>query len=440
MDRKGSEPEDNIVDDNRTLHSETALLVGVVHAGMSRDTVEEHLDELELLMLTAGAEVIGRFIQKRDRINSRYFVGKGKAEQIVRQAKELDADIICFDDELSPSQVRNFLQLAESIKIIDRTGLILDIFTKHARTREAKTQVELARLQYLLPRLTRLWTHLERQMGGIGTRAGAGETQIEVDRRLVRNRIAKLHKELVRIDLERETQGKKRKHMYRVALVGYTNAGKSTLMNALTGSEILVEDQLFATLDTTVRSLDLNSSHRILLSDSVGFIRKLPHSLVASFRSTLKEILEADLLLVVLDASSPTLDGHLQTVRSVLISIEAHKKDAVLVINKIDLIKDAQTFRALKLRFPKAVFVSALNHLRLDTLLGAIETTMNKSLRTTTVVFGHELGKEISSVFEEVEVLQIRYEPDGVHMRIRGNRAALARVQALSRDGALQAE
>ncbi len=402
--------------------------------------MKEHLDELELLAVTAGAEVVGRIVQKRDRINSRYFVGKGKAEQISHQATELDVDIVCFDDELSPSQVRNFLRLTPSVKVIDRTGLILDIFTKHARTREAKTQVELARLQYLLPRLTRLWTHLERQMGGIGTRAGAGETQIEVDRRMVRNRIAKLHGELARIDRERETQSKRRRGIYRVALVGYTNSGKSTLMNAITGSKVTVEDQLFATLDTTVRSLVLNSSHKILMSDSVGFIRKLPHALVASFRSTLKEVLEADLLLIVLDVSNRQLDEHLQTVRSVLISIEAHKKNSLLVMNKIDLIEDSQILRALKSRFPDAVFISALNHLRLDALLIRIQNTMERSYRTTTVVFDHKLGKEISSVFQNVDVLETRYEEDGVHLTIRGDEASLKRVQAISRDGSLNAE
>jgi len=419
---------------NNTRYSERAVLVGVIHSGMTKEKIEEHLDELEFLAETAGAEVVGRFTQKRDRIDSRYFVGKGKATQIVQQAKALNVDLICFDDELSPSQVRNFLKLTETIKVIDRTGLILDIFTIHARSREAKTQVELARLQYVLPRLTRLWTHLERQMGGIGTRAGAGETQIEVDRRLVRDRIAKLRRELIRIDQEREIQSKQRKNMYRVALAGYTNAGKSTLMNALTGSDVFVEDQLFATLDTTVRSLKLNTHYKILLSDSVGFIRKLPHSLIASFKSTLKEILEADLLLIILDASSPLLVEHLHTVRSVLISIDAQKKASLVVVNKIDLIEDPQILRALMSQLPDAVFISALKQLRLDTLLDEIKKIMEKSLKTATVVFEHTLGKEISSVFNEVEVLETRYEHDGVYLKIRGNIASLQRVEALSKD------
>ncbi len=394
--------------------------------------MEEHLDELSLLAQTAGAEVVGRYIQRRDRINPTYFIGKGKAQQIVQQSQELDVQLIIFDDELSPSQIRNFLKISDSIKVIDRTGLILDIFQRHAQTRESKTQVELAHLQYLLPRLTRLWTHLERQMGGIGTRAGAGETQIEVDRRIIRDRIAKLRKDLKKIDKERETQSKRRKEMFRVALVGYTNAGKSTLLNALTGADVFVQDQLFATLDTTIRTLEVNDHHRLLLSDSVGFIRKLPHTLVASFRSTLMEVLEADLLLLMVDGSSYLLDEQLQTVREVLNEIGARDKEAMLVINKIDLIEDPEILQGLKARFPEAVFISALNHLRLDALQEAMVEEMEKSYRTAQVVFDPGLGKEIATVFQEVEVLDTSYEDDGVHLTIRGERVTVERLKALA--------
>ena len=399
---------------------------------MTKALLEEHLDELSLLAQTAGAEVVGRYIQRRDRINPTYFIGKGKAQQIIQQAQELDVQLIIFDDELSPSQIRNFLKISDSIKVIDRTGLILDIFQRHAQTRESKTQVELAHLQYLLPRLTRLWTHLERQMGGIGTRAGAGETQIEVDRRIIRDRIAKLRKDLKKIDKERETQSKRRKEMFRVALVGYTNAGKSTLLNALTGADVFVQDQLFATLDTTIRTLEVNDHHRLLLSDSVGFIRKLPHTLVASFRSTLMEVLEADLLLLLLDGSSYLLDEQLQTVREVLNEIGARDKEAMLVINKIDLIEDPEILQGLKARFPEAVFISALNHLRLDALQEAMVEEMEKSYRTAQVVFDPGLGKEIATVFQEVEVLDTSYEDDGVHLTIRGERVTVERLKALA--------
>lgn len=414
---------------------ENVVLVGVVHPGTVRETVTEHLDELELLANTAGAQVVGRFVQKREKVDARYFVGKGKAMEIVEQAKALEAQTVIFDDELSPSQVRSFLKLASDLKVIDRTGLILDIFIKHARSREAKTQVELAHLQYLLPRLTRRWTHLERQMGGIGTRAGMGETQIEVDRRLIRDRIARLRRDLERIDRERKTQSKRRKEVFRVALAGYTNSGKSTLMNALTGSDVFVEDQLFATLDTTVRSLEMDSAHRVLLSDSVGFIRKLPHTLVASFQSTLKEVLDADLLLILLDGSSPHMEDHLQTVREVLMVIGAHKKESLIVVNKVDLIGDPAVIQAYQSRFPHAIFISALNHLRLDALQQAIVQVMDGSFRTATVVLDHASPRQISSVYDQVEVLESRYEKDGVHLKIRGSRATVERIKALSKDG-----
>lgn len=420
---------------NQRTSPEKVMLVGVIHPGMLRETVVEHLDELELLANTAGAEVVARFVQKRERIDARYFVGEGKANEIVQQSMALDAQTVIFDDELSPSQVGNFLKLASNLKIIDRTGLILDIFIKRARSREAQTQVELAQLEYLLPRLTRRWTHLERQMGGIGTRAGMGETQIEVDRRLIRNRIGKLRRDLDRIERERETQGKRRKQMFRVALVGYTNSGKSTLMNALTGSDVFVEDRLFATLETTVRSLDLDSGHRVLLSDSVGFIRKLPHTLVASFQSTLKEVLEADLLVILLDGSSSHMEDHLQTVREVLLNIGAQRKESLTVINKLDLIGDSAIIQAYQSRFPRAIFVSALNHLRLDALQEAIIQVMDGTFRTVTVVLDHTSPREISSVYDQVEVLETRYEKDGVYMKIRGNKASVEKIKALSRDG-----
>ena len=247
-----------------------------------------------MLAETANVKTLGVITQKLRRINPAFYIGKGKAQQVIEQAKLLNANVVIFDDELSPAQIKNYHKLAKKIKVIDRSALILDIFKKRAKTREAKTQVELALCQYLLPRLTRQWTHLERQMGGVGTRAGMGETQIEIDRRLIRERISKLKIDLKKIESERKTQSQNRGKEYRVALVGYTNAGKSTLFNSLTGNEVYVENQLFATLDTTVRKLKLNKKHQVLLSDTVGFIRKLPHNLVASFRSTLKELLEAD--------------------------------------------------------------------------------------------------------------------------------------------------
>ena len=326
------------------------------------------------------------------------------------------------------------MRLSESIKVIDRTALILDIFTQHARTREAKTQVELARLEYMLPRLTRMWTHLERQMGGIGTRAGAGETQIEIDRRLVRDRISKLQKEMKGIEKERETQSRRREQKFRISLVGYTNAGKSTLLNVLTGADVYIKDQLFATLDTTVRSLVLDRKHKVLISDSVGFIRKLPHSLVASFKSTLKEAVDSDLLLLVVDASSRLLDEQLETVKEVLTSIGTGGKETVVVANKIDLLTPAE-LRGLKDRFPHAIFISAQNHLRLDVLLERMKKSLESSYQTAEVTFSASLGKEIASVYERVEVLEQDYQSDEVHLKIRGNSSVIEQIVAQSEDG-----
>jgi len=353
---------------NNFFQKEKAMLVGVIHGELNKDKVDQHLDELLLLTETAGGEVIDNVVQKINRINPSFFIGTGKANEIINRAKQQNISMIIFDDELSPSHVKNFNKLSEEIKIIDRSALILEIFKQHAQTKEAKTQVELAQLQYMLPRLTRAWTHLERQMGGIGTRAGAGETQIEVDRRLVRTRISKLKKELIKIENERENQRKRRDNKFKVALVGYTNAGKSTLMNVLSGANVYTEDQLFATLDTTIRSVQLNRTHQVLLSDTVGFIRKLPHHLIASFKSTLNEVIFADLILLVLDASSNQILDEFETIKNVLKELGVARHPKLIVMNKIDQISQKNKINNLKNKFPKSIFISALNQLRIDQL------------------------------------------------------------------------
>jgi len=416
------------LDKDWTEGIEKALTVGVILPGVSDSDVNNHLDELDLLADTAGAEVVGRVTQRLSRINPSFFVGKGKAEQIISQAKMLNVDLILFDDELSPAQIKNYHRLADDIKIMDRSGLILDIFQKHAQTREAKTQVELAFCQYLLPRLTRQWTHLERQMGGIGTRAGMGETQIEIDRRLIRDRISKLKKDLKRIDRERYTQSQRRKNEFRVAMVGYTNAGKSTLFNALTGANVYIQDQLFATLDTTIRQLDLGGHQPALLSDTVGFIRKLPHNLVASFRSTLKEVLESDLVLIVLDASSPILTEHVDTIRDVLKELGANQIAEISVLNKIDLVSDENLFKIIQRQFPDAVSVSGLQHLRLDSLRSRILSVMENDHETVDLQIPYEKGKMIALVQDGVEVLERAYDDRGIRLKIRGNKDRIERI------------
>jgi len=408
--------------------SENAFLVGVSHGDQTTEVVKEHLSELKMLAETAGAKVVGQITQKLRKINPQYFIGKGKALQIIEQAKILNVKLIIFDDELNPGQVKNFLRLAKNIKIIDRNGLILDIFRKHAQTREAKTQVELAQLEYILPRLTRQWSHLERQMGGIGTLAGMGESQIEVDRRLIRQRISKLKKNLTYIEKERQTQSKRRKDEYRVALVGYTNAGKSTLMQALSGEDVFIQDQLFATLDTTIRKVQLDKYHSILLSDTVGFIRKLPHDLVASFRSTLLEVLESNLILVVLDAASDQVSEHLKTIGEVLKELGAERYEALTVLNKIDLISENGKMNYLKRKYPDAIMVSAKDQLRLDRLIVEMIKSMNADYETVEITFSYEQGKELAKAQENVEVLERHYQNDSIRLKIKGRRNRVKQI------------
>ena len=417
--------------EKKEIANEKTILIGTIKPGETDKLIQEHLSELELLAETAGAEVIGKITQRISKINSATFIGKGKSIQIINQAIELNAKLIIFDDELSPAQIKNYHNLSDKIKVLDRSGLILDIFRKHARTKEATTQVDLAYLEYLLPRLTRQWTHLERQMGGIGTRAGMGETQIEVDRRLVRGRITRLKKDLIRIEKERHTQSMRRDSEYRVALVGYTNAGKSTLFKALTGSDVYIQDQLFATLDTTIRKLSLDSSHTILLSDTVGFIRKLPHNLVASFKSTLKEVLEADLILMVLDISSPQISEHITTIFDVLKEMSANKIPIVKVLNKVDLISNGKLIKKLQQSFPDSVTISAKNHLRLSDLKQKIITMMESNYETVDLKFTYDDGKTIAQVQEGVEVLKREYEEKIVKLRIRGSKSRISQIMAL---------
>ena len=405
---------------NNFVQKEKAILVGVIHGNLDEKKVDQHLDELSLLTETAGGEVVGYVKQKLNRINPSYFIGTGKAKEVINIAKEQNASIIIFDDELSPSHVKNFNKLSEEIKVIDRSALILDIFKQHAQTKEAKTQVELAQLQYMLPRLTRAWTHLERQMGGIGTRAGAGETQIEVDRRLVRTRISKLKNELIKIDKERLTQGKRRSDQFKVALVGYTNAGKSTLMNVMSGADVYTKDQLFATLDTTVRSLTLEGTHQILLSDTVGFIRKLPHHLIASFKSTLNEVILADLILIVLDASSNQILDHYKTILDVLEELGVSRHPTLVVMNKIDQLNSTSKINHLKLKFPDSIFVSALNQLKLNQLNAKIIQMIDQNLEELDLLFSYKEAKKIAIAQEGVEVIERKYNNDHVKLKVKG--------------------
>ena len=315
------------------IHFEKTIVVGIVTQNQSEEKLTEYLDELEFLTFTAGGEVVKRFFQKMERPNPKTFLGTGKMEEINHYVKENKISTVIFDDELSPSQQKNITKILDC-KVLDRTNLILDIFAQRAETSYARTQVELAQCQYLLPRLSGMWTHLERQKGGIGMR-GPGETEIETDRRIVRDRIALLKEKIKVIDKQMSVQRSNRGAMVRVALVGYTNVGKSTLMNVISKSEVFVENKLFATLDTTVRKVVIKNLP-FLLSDTVGFIRKLPTQLVDSFKSTLDEVREADLLLHVVDISHPDFEDHIASVNQTLVDIKSNEKPTIMVFNKID--------------------------------------------------------------------------------------------------------
>ena len=322
--------------EKETINFEKTAIVGIVTQNQSEEKLNEYLDELEFLTYTAGGQVIKRFAQKMDKPNPKTFVGTGKIDEIHLFVKENNVSTLIFDDELTPSQQKNISKIIDC-KILDRTHLILDIFAQRAETSYARTQVELAQCIYLLPRLSGMWTHLERQKGGIGMR-GPGETEIETDRRIVRDRIALLKEKIKAIDKQMGTQRGNRGAMVRVALVGYTNVGKSTLMNAIGKSDVFVENKLFATLDTTVRKVVIKNLP-FLLSDTVGFIRKLPTQLVDSFKSTLDEVREADLLLHVVDISHPDFEDHIASVNKILLDIKSSNKPTIMVFNKIDAYK-----------------------------------------------------------------------------------------------------
>ena len=319
--------------EKKEIQYEKVVLIGLVTQKQSEEKLTEYMDELEFLTYTAGAEVAARFIQKVDKPDPKFFVGSGKLKEILDYVVEHNIDTLIFDDELSPSQLKN-IEIVVERKVLDRTQLILDIFAQRAQSSYARTQVELAQYQYLLPRLTRMWTHLERQRGGIGMR-GPGETEIETDRRIIRDRITLLKEKLKVVDKQMATQRKNRGQLVRVALVGYTNVGKSTLMNVLSKSDVFAEDKLFATLDTTVRKVVIGNLP-FLLTDTVGFIRKLPTQLIESFKSTLDEVREADLLVHVADISHESFEDHVNSVNEILAEIDSKDKPTVMVFNKID--------------------------------------------------------------------------------------------------------
>lgn len=398
-----------------------AVLIGV-DRGDALWPVSESLAELERLVQTLGAEVVATVTQRLDAPNPRTFIGSGKVAEVAQLAAAHSATLVVFDDDLTPSQQKNVEALLPGVSVLDRTQLILDIFALHAVSREGKLQVELARLEYLLPRLRGMWGHLERERlgGGRGARFGAGESQLEVDRRLTRRRIAELKRELAHVAKERDLQRKRRARsgIFRAALVGYTNAGKSSLLNALTGAGVLAYDMLFATLDATTRRLTLDNGLEITLTDTVGFIHKLPHGLVEAFKSTLDEVTEADLVLQVTDAADAQRDAQMRAVREVLQEIGAHDKPSILVLNKADRI-DAPSREALSRRHPGAVFTSATTGEGLEDLLARIAEAAARSARTLTVLVPYTRGDLVRLAHERGRIVSERHTEAGTQLVVR---------------------
>lgn len=391
---------------------ERALLIGLEKAGVSKWDLRDSMEELRELASSAGAEVVDTVTQKLQRPTAPYYIGKGKAESIKDSFQHQHVTSVIFDDELSPAQGRNLENLL-SRKVLDRTQLILDIFAQRARSREGRLQIELAQLQYLLPRLTRMWHHLSRQTGGIGTR-GPGETQLEVDRRRVQERIARLERELEEVRKTRavQRQGRKRHQWPTAAVVGYTNAGKSTLLNLLTGADVVTEDRLFATLDPTTRSLMLPNKQRLLLTDTVGFLRKLPHTLIESFKATLEEVSEADLLVHVVDLSHSRIDEHMAAVDTVIKELDAFGKQTVIVFNKIDTVENPELIESYLKRFPGSVAISARTGTGVSTLVHALQDALSAWRLRSRFRIPVSESALIAEIHRVGHVLELKYEGD----------------------------
>lgn len=416
--------------DNRTPVERTVLM-GAPPRSLDERTVSEHMEELLQLTATAGGNVVGTMIQRLDAPTPSTHIGSGKVEELRSLVRSTEADLVIFDDELKPDQAKNLERILE-VRVMDRSELILDIFASRARTHEAKLQVELAQLEYLLPRLARMWTHLSRIRGGIGLR-GPGETQIETDRRLINRRIAELRRKLKDVASARATQRKRRRGEYRVALVGYTNAGKSSVLRGLSGDEIFVEDRLFATLDSATRLVGLGAGYEALVTDTVGFIRKLPHHLVASFRSTLEEAREADLLVHVIDVSHPEWEEQKAVVEDVLDDLELGDRPQILLFNKIDRLtheeEDAVRSRIRSHTSTPAVFVSAVEDHGLDPFLDSLRARVRTRYPRVTLDIPAAEGALIAAVHREGEVIEQEDRGTRIHLIARLPEAFVGRLR-----------
>ena len=407
----------------KTVYLEKALLIGVVTSS-NKSEFENTLAELEQLTKTAGAVVSDVVIQRRDVPDTTFYIGRGKVDEIKNAVEGNDIDVVIFDNELSPAQIRN-LENAIKVKVIDRTELILDIFATHARSRQAKLQVELAQLEYTLPRLKHMWTHLSRIEGGIGQR-GPGETQLEMDRRLARDKITKIKREIEVINQRRQRDVENRSEYFNISLIGYTNAGKSTLMNALTGTDCLVEDKLFSTLDTKTNLWSIGK-YKLLLSDTVGFIRNLPHNLIASFHATLQEVINADLLFHVVDVSQPNPSEHIKAVDKVLDELGCKGKDRLLLFNKIDEAEPLE-LQIISKEYPDALLISAKENIGLDNLTKIItEIIEEKEIEAVFSIPAGD-GKTRAYLAEHGRITKETYTGNKARIKIKLSPAAHSRV------------
>ena len=410
------------------MNSPKTILVGIKLPG-NPSSSEILLDELKGLAVTAEYDPVAELTQRLNEINPKTFIGRGKVEELKYAVIHHSPEVVIFDEELSPRQNRELEKILKC-RVIDRPWLILEIFSHHARTREAKTQVELARLKYALPRLTKMWGHLSRQRGGIGMK-DVGETQIQLDQRMIRNEIHKLEKKLKQIDREKKTQRKSRQGTFKVALVGYTNVGKSSLMNKLTGADTLVENKLFATLDPTVRKIKKNFPYPVLLSDTVGLINKLPHDLVASFKSTLDEVRDADLLIHVVDISHPEYKDQLQTTDDLLIQMGMDEIEVILVFNKIDSIEDIEILEKAHEKFPSAVSISCKKNEGIDVLRQKIIIQYEKRLSPYLMELEHSQAGIISQIRKFALIVKEDYKEDRIYLSLRlppGGKAKLKNI------------
>ncbi len=422
---------------NYSVLQERAILVGVALRGPVQEA-EESIQELTALATSAGATVVHHVVQRREAIDPRFYIGKGKVEELIELSKRHQADVIIFDDDLSPAQLREIEEVCER-KVIDRSELILDIFAGRARTHEARLQVELAQLEYTAPRLRGMWTHLERiagagggtgvgSVGGIGTR-GPGERQIEIDRRIVGRRVTWLKRQIAEIDRRKIRQVQARHEHFNVSLVGYTNAGKSTLMNALTDAEVHAEDRLFATLDTKTARWNLGDGMHALLSDTVGFIRRLPHHLVASFRATLEEAIHADLLLHVVDAASPTAWEQYEAVTQVLADLGCAERDVVVLLNKMDAVEERTALQIVQRRLPDAIPISARTGVGVSEVVETVRRMVSGTTRQLTLRTAMKDGKAIADIEKHARVIDRRYEDSSVEMDVVIGGRILERLQ-----------